>query len=146
MPVPRSAAGVGPMTWCQRLERSEQSQVKPVPIPIAGMKAGQIMLVPTARQVDAFIRSIPPGESMSTQALRAALAAGSRAEVTCPITTGFHLRTVAEAAYERFQQGVPMAELTPFWRVLDAAAPTSRKLSFGYEFVRRQRAAEGLAP
>ena len=146
MTRPRNAAGVGPMTWCQRLERPEQSQVKPVPISIAGMKAGQIMLVPTARQVDEFIRTIPSGQSISTQALRAALAAQHRAEVTCPITTGFHLRTVAEAAFERFERGVPMDELTPFWRVLDATAPTSRKLSFGYEFVRRQRAAEGLEP
>ena len=146
MTRPPSAAGVGPMTWHQRLERPEQSQVKPVPISIAGMKAGQIMLVPTARQVDEFIRTIPSGQSISTQALRAALAAQHRAEVTCPITTGFHLRTVAESAFERFEQGVPMDELTPFWRVLDATAPTSRKLSFGYEFVRRQRAAEGLEP
>lgn len=144
MTGPRTASGAGPPSWCQRLERSEQAQVKAVPISIAGMKAGQIMLVPTARQVDAFIRTIPPGQSMSRQALRAALAAQHQAEVTCPITTGFHLRTVAEAAFERFEQGVSINELTPFWRVLDATAPTSRKLSFGYEFVRRQRAAEGL--
>ena len=146
MTPPRSAAGAGPMTWCQRLDRAEQSQVKPVQVAIAGMQVGQIMLVPTARQVDAFIRTIPCGQSMSTQALRAAMAAQHRAQVTCPITTGFHLRTVAEAAFERFEQGASMDEATPFWRVLDSSAPTSRKLSFGYEFVRRQRAAEGLEP
>ena len=134
----------GPSTWNERLARAQSAQVKPVPISIAGMKAGQLMLVPTAAMVDAFIRTIPRGQSISPQALRAALAREHRAEVTCPITTGFHLRTVAEAAYERHADGAALADLTPFWRVLDADAPTSRRLSFGYEFVRTLRAAEGL--
>ena len=43
-------------SWSDRLNDAKPHQVKPVPINIAGMKAGEIMLVPSA---DRFIRSIP---------------------------------------------------------------------------------------
>ncbi|MGE0420935.1 MAG: hypothetical protein AB7O88_01645 [Reyranellaceae bacterium] len=112
---------------------------------IAGMKKGEIMLVPTARIVDEFIRSIRRGRSMDVPTLRAKLARRYGAQVTCPITTGFHLRTVAEAAWEAHQRGTPLSRITPFWRVLDAGTPTTARLSFGADVIERRRAAEGLA-
>ena len=83
--------------WTDKLANPRPHVVKPAPINIAGTKAGQLMLVPTARLVDGFIRSIPSGRSVGLRALRA-LAAAHGTEVCCPITTGFHMRTVAEAA------------------------------------------------
>jgi hypothetical protein len=103
----------GKKTWAQRLHDGKQPEVKPAPINIAGMKAGQIMLVPTAEQVDRFIRSIPRGQSLTAKELRGTLAAAHGAEVTCPITTGFHLRTVAEAAWETLAEGASVNSLTP---------------------------------
>lgn len=132
-------------TWTDKLADPRPHVVKPAPVSIAGMKAGQLMLVPTARLVDAFIRSIPRGRSMDVRALRAALAAAHGAEVCCPITTGFHVRTVAEAAWEALANGTPVARITPVWRVLDAASPTLPKLSFDLAFIRDQRALEGLS-
>jgi len=132
-------------TWAERLADPRRHVVKPAPINIAGMKAGQIMLVPTARQVDAFIRAIPRGRSMGVKALRAALAQANGAEVTCPITTGFHMRTVAEAAWESLASGTPIANITPVWRVLDAGSPTLPKLSFDTAFIRDRRELEGLS-
>ena len=132
-------------TWTDKLADARPPVVKPAPIDIAGMKAGQIMLVPTAAQVDATIRTIPRGRSMDIKALRAALAAANGAEVTCPITMGFHLRTVAEAAWEALERGTPIAKLTPVWRVLDAASPTLSKLSFDTAFIRERRELEGLS-
>ena len=41
------------------------------------------------------------------------------AEVTCPVTIGYHLRTVAEAAHEALERGAALADITPFWRVLN---------------------------
>lgn len=131
-------------TWSDKLADPRPHVVKPAPIDIAGMKAGQIMLVPTAALVDAFIRRIPCGESLDLKTLRARLAREHRAEVTCPITTGFHMRTVAEAAWEALAAGTPIGQLTPIWRVLDAASPTLPKLSFDTQFIRDQRAFEGL--
>lgn len=131
-------------SWSERLYDPRPHQVKPAPVDIAGMKKGEIMLVPTAKLVDAFIRTICKGQSMDVPTLRARLARKHKAQVTCPITTGFHLRTVAEAAWEEHQRGAALSRITPFWRVLDAAAPTTAKLSFGAAVVKRRRAAEGL--
>lgn len=132
-------------SWADKLADPRPDVVKPAPIDIAGMKAGQVMLVPTARLIDATIRAIPRGQSMDVRALRAALARAHGAEVTCPITTGFHMRTVAEAAWASLASGTPLAKITPVWRVLDDASPTLPKLSFDLEFIRAQRALEGLS-
>jgi hypothetical protein len=108
------------------------------------MKAGQIMLVPTARIVDDFIRTIPKGSSMDVKTLRARLARKYKAEVSCPITTGYHLKTVAEAAFEAHQNGAKLREITPIWRVLNEHSPTTKKLSYDSGFIMNQRAREGL--
>lgn len=131
-------------TWAEKLNSSKPHEVKAAPINIAGMKAGEIMLVPSARIVDDFIRTIPKGVSMDVKTLRKALARQYKAEVTCPITMGFHLRTVAEAAFEALGQGAKLGEITPFWRVLDERTPTTKKLSFDPAFIMEQRARERL--
>lgn len=131
-------------SWTEKLNTGGPHEVKAAPISIAGMKAGEIMLVPTARQVDDFIRTLPEGKHMDVKTLRKSMAVQHGAQVTCPITTGFHLRTVAEAAYEAYRQTGNVNAITPFWRVLDARTPTLSKLSFGTAFVVEQRAREGL--
>ena len=62
-------------SWREKLNASKPHEVKPAPIDIAGMKSGQIMLVPSARIVDEFIRTIPAGTSVDIQTLRRQLAA-----------------------------------------------------------------------
>ncbi|MDQ6434008.1 hypothetical protein RB623_08105 [Mesorhizobium sp. LHD-90] len=130
-------------TWTDRLDAGE-AVIKPTPRTVGDVVEGQTMLVPTARQVDQFIRSIPPGARIDVRALRTAMAIEHGAEVSCPVYTGYHLRTVAEAANEALERGVPLEDITPFWRVLDASTPTTKKLSFGAEFVAKQRRREGL--
>jgi hypothetical protein len=132
-------------SWTEKLQDPRPHQVKPAPIDIAGMKAGEIMLVPTAGMIDAFIRAIPAGIGLDVRGLRRELARRHGAEVTCPITTGFHLRTIAEAAWAAHRDGTATAEITPFWRVLHSRTPTAARLACGIDFIRRQRRAEGLA-
>jgi hypothetical protein len=130
--------------WAQRLDTSGSNGIKPSPRSFSDVMEGQSMLVPTARQVDDFIRSIPPGVQMDVRALRTALAVEHGAQVTCPVTMGYHLRTVAEAAHEALDRGAALADITPFWRVLSGRTPTTGKLSFGAGFVAEQRQREGL--
>ncbi len=130
-------------SWTERLNAPAELVVKPAPISIAGMRAGQIMLVPTARLIADFMSAIPPGRTVDTKAMRRELAQRHHAEVTCPIYTGYHLRTVAEAALEAHAAGVPVEAITPFWRVLDAQSPTTGRLPNGPGFVAARRAAEG---
>ena len=131
--------------WTERLQSPGINGIKPSPRSFADVVEGQPMLVPTARQVDDFIRGIPEGTGMDVRGLRAAMARQHGAEVTCPVTIGYHLRTVAEAAYEALERGAPEGQVTPFWRVLDSRTPTTKKLSFGAGFVTKRRKREGLA-
>lgn len=130
-------------TWTDKLDRGTPV-LKSTPRTVGDVVEGQSMLVPSARQVDDFIRSIPAGMDMDVRALRTALALEHGAEVSCPVYTGYHLRTVAEAAFEALERGRSIEEVTPFWRVLNEQTPTTRKLSFGKEFVVGRRRAEGL--
>ncbi|MDX8463880.1 hypothetical protein RFM67_34285, partial [Mesorhizobium sp. VK2D] len=81
-------------SWNDRLNTPGINGIKPSPRSVGDVVEGQSMLVPTARQVDDFIRSIPEGVEMDVRALRTALAVEHGAEVTCPLTIGYHLRTV----------------------------------------------------
>ena len=98
-------------TWTEKLNALAEPVVKPAPISIAGMRAGQIMLVPTARMIADFMSAIPPGHSVDTKAMRRKLAERHHAEVTCPIYTGYHLRTVAEAALEAYAAEIGRAHV-----------------------------------
>jgi len=130
-------------SWSDKLRDDKPHQVKPVPVNIAGMKKGQVMLVPSARIVDAFIRRLPKGRLLETRELRARLARRYRAEVTCPITMGFILRSLAEAAWEARQAGAAEAVITPVWRVLEDDSLTLKKLPRpAVAFFKARRAAE----
>jgi hypothetical protein len=129
--------------WTNRLRDGKPHQVKPAPINIAGMKKGQVMLVPSARIVDTFIRRLPEGRLLDTRELRTRLARKYRAEVTCPITMGFILRIVAEAAWEARQAGAAKGDITPVWRALDDDSLTLKKLpKAAVAFFRARRAEE----
>jgi hypothetical protein len=132
-------------TWNEKLQSGRSIQVKPAPMDIAGMKAGQIMLVPTSELVDAAVRQLPEGTSISIPDFRQQLAKEHEAEVCCPITTGIFLRIIAEAAFESYEAGTDFDDLTPIWRVLDETAPTLKKLTFDPEFILEQRRREGLS-
>jgi hypothetical protein len=134
----------GKKSWAEKVSAAKPHQVKPAPMDIAGMKAGQIMLVPSPQIIADFIRTIPRGTSMDAKTLRQKLARKYKAEVTCPITTGILLRMVAEAAYEAHERGAAVDEITPVWRVLDENAPTAQRLSCGPAFIAKQRRREGL--
>ena len=95
-------------SWSEKLNDPAVPVVKPAPVSIAGMRQGQIMLVPTAKMIADFMQAIPPGESVGVGAMRQQLATRHGAEITCPIYTGYHLRTVAEAALEAHAAGMPI--------------------------------------
>jgi hypothetical protein len=130
-------------SWTDKFEAPAEPIVKPCPVAIAGMRPGQMMLIPTPKLIDAFIRSLPPGRSVSVKEMREGLARQHGAETTCPINTGFHLRTVAEAAMERAAGHPPE---TPFWRVIDETSPVFAKLSFDIDIIRHHRRLEGMPP
>ncbi len=104
------------------------------------------MLVPTARQADDIHPRYPGrGADGHAGAAHRAWRWSTASEVTCPVAyIGYHLRTVSEAAHEALDRGAALADITPFWRVLSGKAPTTKRLTFGADFVADQRKREGL--
>jgi hypothetical protein len=131
-------------SWQEKLKVNLQPQVKIADKDFAGIRVGQRMLIPTPQLVDAYIRQIPEGVPVTMETLRKDLAIEHGADVTCPLTSGIFVRIVAEAAYEQYQQGTPLQQVAPFWRVVDEKSPTAKKLTFGKEFLVERRRLEGI--
>lgn len=131
--------------WGAKLKADPEPVVRPMPKARIGLQKGDLCLLPSARLVDDFIRAIPKGKSVSLLDMRATLARRHRAAGTCPVYLGYRLRTVAEAACEAHDSGAPLRSITPVWRVLDADAPTLRKLApRNAAWINQRRAQEGL--
>jgi hypothetical protein len=135
----------GKKTWTEKLDPQIEAKVVTTDKNFAGVPAGSQLFVPTPRIVESYIRKIPRGVSVSPQTLRKDLASEYKAEATCPVTTGIFLRIIAEAAFEQLQAGKKIKDIAPFWRVVDEASPTAKKLSFGTDFLIEQRRKEKLA-
>jgi hypothetical protein len=131
-------------SWTQKLDQKTPARIVQLNREYAGVPAGGDLFVPTPLIVEAYIRKIPKGVSVTPQTLRKDLASEYKAEGTCPLTTGIFLRIVAEASFEQYQEGKPIKDITPFWRVIDANSPTAKKLTFGTEFLIAQRTKEKL--
>ena len=131
-------------SWQEKLNIDRKPVVEKADKDFGGVRAGQMMLIPTPKIVDEYVRQIPEGQQTDIGTIRKDLAASYGAEVTCPLTTGIFVRIVAEAAYEAFEKGKPVHQITPFWRVINEKSPAAKKLTFGMEFLKEQRKKEKL--
>ncbi len=105
---------------------------------------GGAMVVSSPAEVDGLIRRLHPGEVITLEALRAALARRHRVAVACPVSTAIFANMAARAAEERRAMGTPQAELTPWWRVLRKGGFLNPKLPGGVERQAALLTAEGL--
>ena len=48
------------------------------------------------------------------------------------------MRIVAEANYEKLQQGKLIEEITPFWRAIEPNSALAKKLTIGQDFLIQQ--------
>jgi alkylated DNA nucleotide flippase Atl1 len=105
-------------SWRQKLERKHPSHGKVIEIPPKMQKrfGKGTMLIPKPLDVDSLIRQVPKGKLVTQAQLREKLAKDSKADSTCPITTGIFVRIVAETAEEDAKKG--RKDITPWWRVV----------------------------
>lgn len=129
-------------TWREKYATRTEPEVQILSVPFAGMKPGQKMLISTPAEIEAYVRSVRPGETVEVQAMRAELAHRHQAEVTCPTTTSIFLRIVSEIALEDLAEGKATEAVTPFWRVVDPKSPLAKKLTCGPEWIQARREAE----
>jgi hypothetical protein len=132
-------------TWTQKLQCSKPAVIKTLDKAFADMPEGSRMMIASPEIIDRYVRNLSPGQFITPKELRADLADSHKAEHTCPVTTGIFLRVVAEAAWEQHLAGVPMKDITPFWRVIEPESPLAGKLACGLEFIRTQRSSEKAA-
>ena len=123
--------------WAEQLASSTGIDIRPVPEGRRAMTPGASMLYPTAQVIQAAIKSVPEGETITPKELRQQLAREYSVEYVCPVTTTMMLRIVAEAANEARGQRKPVI---PVWRVLDKRASALRNLSFDPEWILDERA------
>lgn len=125
-------------SWLDKLNENKVPKIKRIEIDFADIPAGSTMFIATPKLIDQYIKEIGVGKRIDTKTLRKDLALAHKADHTCPVTTGIFLRIVAEANYEKFQQGERLEEITPFWRVIEPNSALAKKLTFGQDFLLQQ--------
>ena len=125
-------------TWLDKLNETKEPKIKRIDIDFADIPAGSNMFIATPKIIDKYIQEIGVGKRVDTKTLRKDLALAHNADYTCPVTAGIFLRIVAEANYEKLQQGKNVEEITPFWRVIEPNSVLAKKLTFGQDFLLQQ--------
>jgi hypothetical protein len=129
-------------SWEQKLAGGKPAHVEVLNKRFGGAPEGAKMLIATPRIVDDYMRAVRRGERRTVAQMRCELAAAHGADISCPISTSIFARIAAEAAMEETAAGVPLSDVTPFWRVIEEDGTVAKKLSCGPDFIRNQRAAE----
>lgn len=104
---------------------------------------GRTLVIAAPREVDALMRTVPPGRVTTLNEIRSALARKHQAEAACPITTGIFSWIAAHAAEEAAAAGE--TKTTPYWRTLKKDGELNPKYPGGLPALRRKLAAEGHA-
>jgi hypothetical protein len=108
----------------------------------AGVPAGALMLISNPQDVAAHLTTLAPGQTMPMQRFRQSLATLHKCDAACPVSTAIFLKIVAEHAWEQIEAGTPLAQVPPFWRVIDPKTPLAKKLSFDAAWIALQRELE----
>lgn len=131
-------------SWTEKMNHPASPEVKRTDKNFADIPAGSLMLIPTPRLVEDYLKHSTPGKQVEMRQIRADLAAENGAEYTCPLTTGIFLRILTEYANELKNSGVPLTALPPVWRVLKPGLPIWKKLQFDTGWIREAREQENL--
>lgn len=131
-------------SWIEKMASDRPREVKRAAKDFADIKAGQMMLLTTPRDVADAISAVPKGKELEMKALRGELARKAGAAISCPVVTGIHLRTVAEVAGEQLDAGIPPRRVVPVWRAIGPRAPIWKKLENGRAHFEELRRAEKL--
>ena len=118
-------------TWREKMITPTLPAVVPI-LPSARSRwRGGTKLVPSAMEVEAFMREIPEGSIATLSEMRNCLAERHNADTTCPLLAGMFVRIAAEAGEEDARNGVP--NRTPYWRVVKDDGALNPKLPGGVE-------------
>lgn len=124
-----------PTDWRKRFGAAKAPHVVTLHNDFAGVKAGNTMLISSPGDIAAYVAKIPRGETRTVTRMQNELARQARAQSMCPVTTAIYLRVVAEVSLRDLDEGKPLADVVPFWRVVTPDSKIARKLSCGPDHV-----------
>lgn len=128
---------MGKKTFAEKMAKPAAPEIVIIQKPALGCPAGAKLLIPTPRQIEAYVEAIPEGETRTVQQMREQLAKDEAADVACPMCSGMFLKIVCEASLD------PHADVqAPFWRIVDPKSPLAKKLPCGPEWIQAHRDAE----
>jgi alkylated DNA nucleotide flippase Atl1 len=102
---------------------------------------GATMVISTPQEIETYVAQIPKGKLATLETLRQAIAEHHGTTITCPVTTGLFLNTVARAAEERAMMGAK--RVTPWWRVIRSDGSLNEKFPGGVAEHHMRLVAEG---
>jgi alkylated DNA nucleotide flippase Atl1 len=102
---------------------------------------GATMVISTPLEIEALVQQIPRGKLATFDGLKAAIALRHGTTITCPVTTGIFLGTVAKAAAEQEMMGAK--RVTPWWRVIRTDGTLNEKFPGSLAEHEKRLVAEG---
>jgi hypothetical protein len=129
-------------TWHEKLhDVKDLPSVGPIREKLAAKWGPGMMLVPSPLEVDAEMKRVPKGKTITINEIRATLAQKHNADFCCPMATGIFTWISANAAEEAALEGE--TNTTPFWRTLKTGGELNPKFPGGVERQRAMLEAEG---
>jgi hypothetical protein len=129
-------------SWREKLaDDKDLPKIVQVEAAAAARWGGTTLVIAPPREIDALMRTVPPGRVTTINELRATVARKHGAEAACPITTGIFSWIAAHAAEEARAAGEKAP--TPYWRTLKSGGELNPKYPGGVAAARRKLAAEG---
>ncbi len=104
------------ISWSEKLKRASDPRLVEAPANWNRGKIGGKMLIPSAHEMQEWIRQVPDGETRTVKEMRSYFAKQYDADITCPLTSGIFLRIIAEGAEEERAAG--KTDVTPYWRIV----------------------------
>jgi hypothetical protein len=115
--------------------------VKPIPPRMIKRSGDGTIAIPSPREVDEIMRSVPKSRLITPREIGAKVAANHRATIGCTVTSGIFAWIAAHAANEDEMEG--KKKFTPYWRALKSGGELNPKFPGGVENLKQRLEAEG---
>ena len=132
-------------TAAERLAEKKEPKKVVLEKDFAGVKKGSLLLVGTPQIVADYIRRIPYGQTRTIDRMRRELARRRKCDATCPVSTAIFIRIAAQAAIDDLDDGKPVKDVIPFWRLIAPEDKVAGKLTINREWIETRRNIEAGA-
>ena len=129
---PKSVIKRARKSWQEKMDAPGLPKFEPVPERLVAKYGRSKMVIPSPRDVERVMKSVPEGSLITMDLLMKQIAKDYGASVTCPMTCGIFAVITANAADE--QANTPdHPDTTPYWRTLKKGGELNPKFPGGVQ-------------